>query len=101
MVKLPPLTPPASCWPIVPVTEYTPPVLVPPPPSIVHQSMLSCAERNVGVENSAASTMVLKVLAFIGVASASSTSNRKTGSQAPRAVEAPTISACIQVPERD
>jgi hypothetical protein len=31
--------PPASGWPIVPVTEYTLPVLVPPPPSIVCQSM--------------------------------------------------------------
>jgi hypothetical protein len=29
----------ASGWPIVPLTEYTPPVLVPPPPSMVNQSM--------------------------------------------------------------
>ena len=38
-VKLPPLIVPASGCPIVPVTEYTPPVLVPPPPSMVYQSM--------------------------------------------------------------
>lgn len=31
--------PPASGWPIVPLMEYTPPVLVPPPPSMVDQSM--------------------------------------------------------------
>jgi hypothetical protein len=30
---------PASGWPIVPLTEYTAPVLVPPPPSIVCQGM--------------------------------------------------------------
>jgi hypothetical protein len=30
---------PASGWPIVPLTEYTPPVLVPPPPAILDQSM--------------------------------------------------------------
>ena len=29
----------ASGWPIVPLTEYTPPVLVPPPPSIVDHGM--------------------------------------------------------------
>ena len=33
---------PASGCPIVPLTEYTPPVLVPPPPSIVCQSMEYC-----------------------------------------------------------
>ena len=38
--KLPPVIgPPASGWPIVPLTEYTPLVLVPPPPSMVNQSM--------------------------------------------------------------
>src|SRR6266446_895867 len=38
--KFPPVIgPPASGWPIVPLTEYTPPVLVPPPPSIVSQSI--------------------------------------------------------------
>ena len=31
--------PPASGWPMVPLTAYTPPVLVPPPPSIVNQSI--------------------------------------------------------------
>ena len=31
--------PPASGWPMVPLTQKTPPVLVPPPPSIVDQSM--------------------------------------------------------------
>ena len=36
--------PPASGWPMVPLTEKTPPVLVPPPPSIVCQSMEYCAE---------------------------------------------------------
>src|SRR5690242_302026 len=36
--KFPPLIAPASAWPIVPLTENTPPVLVPPPPSIVNQS---------------------------------------------------------------
>src|SRR6266581_496040 len=41
--KLPPLiTGPASGWPMVPLTEYTPPVLVPPPPSIVNQSIEYC-----------------------------------------------------------
>ena len=30
---------PASAWPIVPLIEYTPPVLVPPPPAMVCQSM--------------------------------------------------------------
>src|SRR5262245_41094431 len=29
----------ASGWPMVPLNEYTPPVLVPPPPSMVNQSM--------------------------------------------------------------
>ena len=29
----------ASGWPMVPLTEYAPPVLVPPPPSTVNQSM--------------------------------------------------------------
>src|SRR5262245_37589232 len=38
-LKLPPLIRPASGWPIVPLTENTPPVLVPPPPSIVNQSI--------------------------------------------------------------
>jgi len=38
-VKSPPLILPASGWPMVPLTEYTLPVLVPPPPSIVDQSM--------------------------------------------------------------
>src|SRR5262245_28429537 len=36
----PPLTTPASAWPMVLLTEYTPPVLVLPPPAIVNQSML-------------------------------------------------------------
>src|SRR6266852_6094829 len=27
----------ASGWPMVPLTEYTPPVLVPPPPTMVNQ----------------------------------------------------------------
>ena len=31
--------PPASGWPMVPLTENTPPVLVPPPPAILDQSM--------------------------------------------------------------
>ena len=39
MVKLPPLILPASGWPMVPLTDYTPPVLVPPPPAMVNQSM--------------------------------------------------------------
>src|SRR5262245_57225224 len=30
----------ASGWPMVPLSEYTPPVLVPPPPSMVNQSMV-------------------------------------------------------------
>src|SRR2546425_6964322 len=38
-VKLPPLMRPASAWPIVPVTGKTPPVLVPPPPSMLNQSI--------------------------------------------------------------
>src|SRR6185503_3245772 len=33
-VKFPPLAPPTSGWPSVPVTRKTPPVLVPPPPAI-------------------------------------------------------------------
>ena len=38
--KFPPLIPPpASGWPMVPLTENTPPVLVPPPPEIFDQSM--------------------------------------------------------------
>src|SRR5712671_5195627 len=39
--KLPPVSgcELASGWPMVPLTEYTPPVLVPPPPSMVNQSM--------------------------------------------------------------
>ena len=38
--KLPPVIGgPASGWPMVPLTAYTPPVLVPPPPSMVNQSM--------------------------------------------------------------
>src|SRR5437867_191911 len=38
--KFPPVIgPPASCWPMVPLTEYPPPVLVPPPASIVCQSI--------------------------------------------------------------
>src|SRR6266850_610340 len=38
-VKLPPLMCPASACPIVPVTVKTPPVLVPPPPAMVNQSI--------------------------------------------------------------
>ncbi len=30
----------ASCWPIVPESVYTPPELVPPPPSMVNVSMV-------------------------------------------------------------
>jgi hypothetical protein len=37
--KLPPRTVPASGWPIVPLTVETPPVLVPPPPSMVNHSI--------------------------------------------------------------
>ena len=38
--KLPPVNgPPASCWPIVPLTVKTPPVLVPPPPATLNQSI--------------------------------------------------------------
>src|SRR5258705_4645450 len=37
-VNAPPLITPASCWPMVPLTLNTPPVLVPPPPSMVNQS---------------------------------------------------------------
>src|SRR6185436_16732579 len=41
--KSPPLIAgPASGWPMVPLTENTPPVLVPPPPSIVCQSIEYC-----------------------------------------------------------
>src|SRR6058998_3921140 len=47
MEKFPPLITPASGWPMVPLTEYTPPVLVPPPPSMVNQSMVKdCACTN-------------------------------------------------------
>src|ERR1043166_77820 len=45
----PPLICPASCWPIVPLTLNCPPLLVPPPPAILDQSM----------EKSAALPMVL------------------------------------------
>src|ERR1017187_5296304 len=41
--KLPPVIgPPASGWPMVPLTKYTPPVLVPPPPETLYQSMEYC-----------------------------------------------------------
>src|ERR1035438_10216464 len=41
--KLPPVIgPPASGWPMVPLTEYTPPVLVPPPPETLYQSIEYC-----------------------------------------------------------
>jgi hypothetical protein len=43
-VKLPPLILPASGWPMVPLTAYTPPVLVPPPPSTVDQSREYCPQ---------------------------------------------------------
>ena len=35
-VKLPPLSAPASIWPIVPSTTYAPPPLRLPPPSALH-----------------------------------------------------------------
>ena len=31
--------PPASCWPMVPLTTYCPLLLVPPPPATLYQSM--------------------------------------------------------------
>ena len=43
-VNDPPLIAPASDWPMVPLSEYTPPVLVAPPPSIVDQLMENCPQ---------------------------------------------------------
>ncbi len=46
-VNPPPPACPASGWPMVLLTEYTPPELAPPPPSIVNQSMVKFCARSV------------------------------------------------------
>src|ERR1035438_9484875 len=55
MEKLPPVIALlASGWPMVPLTVKTPPVLVPPPPAILYQSMENCwANRTDGASSSA------------------------------------------------
>ena len=54
----------ASGWPMVPLTEYTPPVLVPPPPSMVNQSMAMLWSRTIIAEarNTDATTKRRQVL---------------------------------------